>query len=91
MIALDLTYEQYVDLNGGDQCAICGRGRSKNRKLDRDHDHHTRKPRGLLCSRCNRALPSWMTPTWLRAAYAYLIERGEYQDDNDTGGSDDGG
>lgn len=65
------TYEDYIALNGGEHCAICGRGPT-NRRLDRDHDHHTCKPRGLLCARCNRALPNWITPLWLHAAAAYL-------------------
>jgi hypothetical protein len=74
MAALEITYEQYVELNGGEHCAICGRGPG-SRRLDRDHDHLTGKPRGLLCHRDNRQLPSWVTPDWLRAAAAYLEER----------------
>jgi hypothetical protein len=74
MAALKLTYEQYVELNGGEHCAICKRGRG-SRRLDRDHDHRTGKPRGLLCPRCNRALPTWITPNWLRLAAGYLEER----------------
>ena len=77
MVALDSPYEQYVELNGGDRCAICLRERTNaGRRLDRDHDHRTGQPRGLLCHRCNRALPSWMTAEWLRAAAMYL-ERAE--------------
>jgi hypothetical protein len=72
--ALELTYEQYAELNGGEHCAICKRGPG-SRRLDRDHDHRSGKPRGLLCARCNRALPAWMTPDWLLAAAAYLKER----------------
>jgi hypothetical protein len=74
MAALELTYEQYVELNGGEHCAICKRGRG-SRRLDRDHDHKTGRPRGLLCTRCNRALPTWITPDWLRLAAGYLEER----------------
>lgn len=37
-----------------------------------DHDHRTMIVRGLLCVRCNRNLPDWMTPEWLRAAADYL-------------------
>lgn len=73
MAALTLTYDEFIALNGGEFCAICGRTRSPGAKrLDRDHDHHTGKPRGLLCNWCNRALPSRMTPEWLRAAADYL-------------------
>jgi hypothetical protein len=74
LAALDLTYEQYVDLNGGDHCAICHKTRQPgDRRFDRDHDHKNGgRPRGLLCHLCNRALPSWVTVEWLLAAAAYL-------------------
>ena len=72
--ALTLTYEQYVELNGGDHCGIttCERGPSPTRRLDRDHDHKTGKPRGLLCVRHNRMLDSRTSPTELRACADYL-------------------
>lgn len=72
LAALEQAYPAWVELNGGESCAICGRLPSLNRRLDRDHDHRTGAPRGLLCARCNRALPSWVTAEWLRAAAAYL-------------------
>lgn len=71
MVALDLDYDGYVKLNGGEFCGVCGRKR-KGRKLDRDHDHKTHKPRGLLCHRCNRHLPSWVDEQWLENALLYL-------------------
>lgn len=52
-------------------CAICGR-KPKTRRLDMDHDHRTMQVRGLLCVRCNRALPSWIDQAWLEDAMAYL-------------------
>lgn len=76
MKALELPYESYVILNGGEFCAICGKKPSEKRRLDRDHCHKTGKPRGLLCHRCNRTLVGWMTPAWLIAAAKYLEERG---------------
>jgi hypothetical protein len=77
MSALDLSYEHYVALNGGEQCGICGVERTPfDRKLDRDHDHRTGQPRGLLCWACNRQLRTWATVEWLKAAAAYL-ERAE--------------
>src|SRR3954469_3232113 len=63
---LDEPYEAWVE-RFGETCGICGRGPG-TRRLDRDHCHHGAVPRGLLCARCNRALPSWVTVDWLRAA-----------------------
>lgn len=37
-----------------------------------DHDHKDMYIRGLLCVRCNRALVTWMSAKWLRAAADYL-------------------
>ena len=56
----------------GGHCALCPREPSARRRLDLDHDHKRMVIRGLLCHRCNRALPAWMTPEWLRAAADYL-------------------
>ena len=70
-IALAETYEGWV-ARFGDTCNICGRPASERRRLDRDHCHKTGQARGLLCARCNRALPSWCTPQWLRKAAYYL-------------------
>jgi len=74
MSALDLTYEQYVELNGGvEACGICGAERKPGgKRLHRDHDHRRAVPRGLLCFRDNSALRPYMTLEWLRAAVAYL-------------------
>jgi hypothetical protein len=69
----DYDYAYYLALMGGvERCAICGRKPTANRKLDRDHDHKTGEPRGLLCVRCNRALPDWCGADWLRKAADYL-------------------
>lgn len=74
MDALKQSYEAFLALNGdiGERCAICLKPPALRRRLDRDHDHLTGRPRGLLCHRCNRALPAWMTPAWLRLAADYL-------------------
>lgn len=78
MSALDLPYEYYVQINGGDHCGICGRERTPfDPKLHRDHEHSgVGTPRGILCFRCNAALRPYMTLEWLRAAVAY-VERAE--------------
>jgi Recombination endonuclease VII len=72
MAALDESYEHYIEINGGEHCGICGRSASPMRRLDRDHDHNTGLPRGLLCFACNRQLRTWATIEWLLAAAAYL-------------------
>jgi hypothetical protein len=69
--ALAESYEWWTE-RYGTVCNICGRERSQRRRLDRDHDHLTGKPRGVLCHSCNRALPYFATPEWLRSAADYL-------------------
>jgi len=71
MGALDMPYEAWVE-RFGDVCGICGRTASATRRLDRDHDHRTGEPRGLLCALDNRSLPRHVTTEWLLAAHAYL-------------------
>lgn len=72
MQALELSYADYVKLQGGEFCGVCGREPSDNRRLDRDHDHVTGKPRGLCCHRCNRGMPNWADVEWFERALAYL-------------------
>lgn len=72
LVALDQDYLEFVVLNGGEFCGICGREPNGVRRLHRDHDHVTGKARGLLCFRCNSALRAYMTLDWLRKAVAYL-------------------
>lgn len=64
-------YAKNLNKQGG-HCALCPRIPSPKRRLDIDHDHKSMVVRGLLCHRCNRALPSWITSEWLRAAADYL-------------------
>lgn len=37
------------------KCAVCNRDLSVGRGTHADHDHDTKKPRGLLCRNCNVA------------------------------------
>ena len=70
---LGVTDEDYARLLAaqGGGCAICGNP-PKTRRLHVDHDHKTGRVRGLLCHRCNRALPNWVDRFWLFAAAEYL-------------------
>lgn len=68
-----MPYEEWVG-RFGERCGICGRPPGPNRRLDRDHDHRDGVPRGLLCHRCNRALPDWVTIEWLQRAIEYLMK-----------------
>lgn len=74
MSALELPYEYFVRINGGDHCGVCGRGPSPGRRLDRDHSHEgVGVPRGVLCHLHNRAMKLFNDdPALLRAAAAYL-------------------
>lgn len=73
MRALDLTYEQYVEIQGGEFCGICGATqKAGGPRLHRDHDHRQGVARGLLCFPCNSALRPYMTLEWLTSAVAYL-------------------
>jgi hypothetical protein len=66
----DDEYARMLEAQGGG-CAICG-AKPKTRRLHVDHDHATGKVRGLLCHRCNRALPTWIDERWLYSAANYL-------------------
>jgi hypothetical protein len=66
----DADYAAMLTAQGG-HCAICP-SEPKSRRLHVDHDHRTGAVRGLLCHRCNRALPTWITAGWLTRAADYL-------------------
>ena len=61
----------------GPACELCGTV-PKTRGLQWDHDHKTGKHRGWLCWKCNRALPAWMTSTWLLKAATYIAKSREW-------------
>jgi hypothetical protein len=61
-----------VGLHAAEICTVCHQARPALRRLDVDHNHATGKVRGLLCARCNQALPSWLTPAWALAVAEYL-------------------
>lgn len=72
-------YQQLIELQGGEHCAICLVPRKLNEKrLAIDHDWDTDEIRGLLCSRCNGTLGrNREVVAWLHNAIAYL-ERTTY-------------
>jgi hypothetical protein len=75
--ALGVTDDEYgrlLEAQGGG-CALCN-AKPKTRRLHVDHDHATGAVRGLLCHRCNRALPTWVTDRWLADASNYLRSAG---------------
>ena len=52
---IDITeYDKLFKQQHG-KCAICGKPPART-KLGIDHNHNTKKVRGLLCNKCNRAL-----------------------------------
>lgn len=69
-VLAEMPYDAWI-AKYGETCNICG-ARQGTRRLQRDHDHGSGRDRGILCVRCNRALPAWMTPAWLRTAADYL-------------------
>ena len=50
---LKLTQDDIDRLTAPGACECCG---ATDRRLCIDHDHDTKKPRGLLCHQCNTAL-----------------------------------
>jgi hypothetical protein len=54
-------------------CAICGNPCNTGRRLAIDHNHRTKKVRGLLCNSCNNGLGRFNDdPQRLQAAINYL-------------------
>ena len=66
----DEEYARMLEAQGG-HCALCPSKPGK-RRLHVDHRHDTGEVRALLCHRCNRNLPTWVTPEWCRRAAFYL-------------------
>lgn len=70
-------YDQLFD-KAENLCEICRRPQRDKRfkRLGVDHDHKTKKVRGVLCAQCNAALGKMDDdPELLRAAAKYLEDR----------------
>jgi hypothetical protein len=57
----------------GHRCAICN-AESKRRAMNIDHDHKTKKVRGLLCDGCNLSLGHLERHEWVKKAKQYLAK-----------------
>lgn len=81
----DHSYEFYVAVNErlhgvtDEGCGLCGKPRAQERRHDRDHDHKTGDPRGLLCVPCNKLLPHQVTLEYARLQVAYLERASLYE------------
>ena len=63
-----------------ESCCACEKPRKQERRHDRDHDHVTGLPRGLLCAGdtgCNVLLPKWVTAPVARAIADAKLAAGE--------------
>ncbi len=75
-VSLEWYHKKLSDQNG--VCAICSKPETVKIKqkviaMPVDHDHATGKPRGLLCTKCNRGLGLFFdSPEILRSAIKYL-------------------
>ena len=75
---IQFTWEQYQKLlvKQKFRCAVCRRHPeefSRGRPLDLDHDHITKRVRGLLCESCNKGIGQLGdTIDRVGAAYQYL-------------------
>lgn len=76
-----ITRQDYLEMLESQEgkCAICGTteiGRKNHTHFHVDHNHTTKKVRGLLCDLCNRGLGYFKdTASILRKAANYLEER----------------
>lgn len=83
-IALELYDYEWFVARFGERCGVCGRPPGPNRRLDRDHDHRSGEPRGLLCHMHNRMLNYAADADVLRAAIAYLARHEARMADSDA-------
>jgi hypothetical protein len=71
-----ITIEEYDKMweSQGRRCAICQRTKKPvERAFDVDHDHVTKKVRGILCSDCNKGLGYFKDDTRLMSCAAMYL------------------
>lgn len=69
----DEQFDQLLFAQGG-KCKICGTTKFPYKGPHVDHDHTTKKVRGLLCLNCNRGIGAFKeSPVLLRKALEYLL------------------
>lgn len=78
MTLYGLSVEAWTDMliSQSGLCAICGRQMTKRTEPGVDHDHVTGAVRGLLCARCNTALPIIEDRDLMASAVLYLETHG---------------
>lgn len=80
----DAGYARMLEAQGG-VCAICERPpKEGGRRLHVDHDHRdkNKRVRGLICFRCNRALPNYVDDVWLVKAARYVLPEDRHAERN---------
>lgn len=55
-----------------ESCCVCGRPKPLGKRHDREHDHKTGLPRGIVCYRCNKELLRHGDLESARLVVAYL-------------------
>lgn len=66
-------YDAMFEAQGG-VCKSCGKPEPRGRRLDVDHDHVTKKVRGLLCNPCNKSFGLLKEdPDVLLSLYRYAL------------------
>lgn len=69
---VDAAEVAWMILQQGGVCGLCGSGRPEHV----DHDHRTKRVRGILCFNCNRGLGKFCDDIWLMGRAAEYLESG---------------
>jgi hypothetical protein len=69
---VDAAQVAWMILQQGGVCALCGSGKPEHV----DHDHETKRVRGILCFNCNRGLGKFCDDAGLMGRAAEYLESG---------------